>query len=48
MTSDDADSSKPAPDVFEVSLKKMKLEPSEAVAVGDTRFDAELMTFDVP
>ena len=41
ITSDDADSSKPAPDVFEASLKKMKLEPAEAVAVGDTRFDAE-------
>jgi HAD superfamily hydrolase (TIGR01509 family) len=41
VTSDDADSSKPAPDVFEVSLKKLRVDPSRAVAVGDTRFDAE-------
>lgn len=41
VTSDDADSSKPAPDIFEASLKKLKVEPAEAICVGDTRFDAE-------
>jgi len=41
VTSDDADSSKPAPDIFEASLKKLKVDQSRAVAVGDTRFDAE-------
>jgi HAD superfamily hydrolase (TIGR01549 family) len=41
VTSDDADSSKPAPDVFEAALKKLKVAPEEAMAVGDTRFDAE-------
>ncbi len=41
ITSDDADSSKPAPDVFAASLKKMKIAPEEGMVVGDTRFDAE-------
>ncbi len=41
ITSDDADSSKPAPDVFEAALKKLKVGPAQAIAVGDTRFDAE-------
>jgi len=38
---DDADESKPAPDVFEASLEGLKLPPSAAIAVGDTRFDVE-------
>ncbi len=41
ITSDDADSSKPAPDVFEATLKKLKVAPEQAIAIGDTRFDAE-------
>lgn len=41
-TADDADESKPAPDIFEASLKKLKLNsPNEAVVIGDTRFDVE-------
>jgi HAD superfamily hydrolase (TIGR01509 family) len=35
----DVKDSKPAPDVFAVALKKLGLEPSEAVAVGDTPYD---------
>jgi HAD superfamily hydrolase (TIGR01509 family) len=41
ITADDADSSKPAPDVFEASLKKLEVAALHAVVVGDTRFDAE-------
>ncbi|HET9598646.1 MAG TPA: HAD family hydrolase [Anaeromyxobacteraceae bacterium] len=40
-TSDDADRSKPFPDVFEACLDRLGLEPGEAVAVGDSPFDAE-------
>jgi HAD superfamily hydrolase (TIGR01549 family) len=39
--SDDAEESKPAPDIFEVVLKKLKIECADAVAIGDTPFDAE-------
>ena len=39
--SDDAEQSKPAPDIFQVALKKLGVEGSEAVAVGDTPYDAE-------
>ena len=39
---DDADNSKPAPDIFAASLKKLGgISPADAVAVGDTRFDIE-------
>src|SRR5690349_11916444 len=38
--SDDAERSKPAPDIFQVALKKLSVESSEAVAVGDTPYDA--------
>src|SRR4030095_1850811 len=39
---DDADRSKPAPDIFAVSLKKLgDISPADAVTVGDTRFDIE-------
>src|SRR5581483_12036660 len=41
VTSDDADASKPAPDVFEAAVDKLKVEHAEAIAVGDTKFDAE-------
>ena len=40
-TSDDADQSKPHPDIFAVALERLKLRPDEAIAVGDTRWDAE-------
>jgi HAD superfamily hydrolase (TIGR01549 family) len=39
-SSDDVEESKPAPDIFEVVLKKLKLEGGDAVAIGDTPYDA--------
>ena len=39
-SSDDVEESKPAPDIFEVVLKKLKIEGSDAVAIGDTPYDA--------
>ena len=39
-SSDDVEESKPAPDIFEVALKKLKIEGSDAVAIGDTPYDA--------
>jgi HAD superfamily hydrolase (TIGR01549 family) len=42
VSGDDADSSKPAPDIFAASLKKLgDISPAEAMTVGDTRFDVE-------
>ena len=38
---DDIETSKPAPDVFEVALGRSGVRPEEAVAVGDTRWDGE-------
>ena len=39
---DDADSSKPAPDIFTASLEKLgDISPVDAMTVGDTRFDIE-------
>ena len=40
-TADDADKSKPAPDVFEATLEALQLSANAAIAVGDTRFDVE-------
>lgn len=40
-TSDDADSSKPAPDTVEMALKKLDLPATEVIMIGDTRFDIE-------
>ena len=39
--SDNVEESKPAPDVFEAVLKKLNLKGADAVAVGDTPYDAE-------
>ena len=39
--SDDVKESKPAPDIFELVLKKLRIEGAEAVAIGDTPYDAE-------
>jgi HAD superfamily hydrolase (TIGR01509 family) len=42
VSGDDADNSKPAPDIFAASLKKLgDIPPADAVTVGDTRFDIE-------
>jgi HAD superfamily hydrolase (TIGR01549 family) len=40
-SSDDVEESKPAPDIFEIVLKKLKIESAGAVAIGDTPYDAE-------
>jgi phosphoglycolate phosphatase-like HAD superfamily hydrolase len=39
-SSEDANRSKPAPDIFLVPLKKLGIEGPEAVAIGDTPYDA--------
>lgn len=40
-TADDAKRSKPHPDIFEATLKKLGLPPSKVLALGDTPYDAE-------
>jgi phosphoglycolate phosphatase-like HAD superfamily hydrolase len=40
-SSEDAEHSKPAPDIFQVALTKLCIEGPEAVAIGDTPYDAE-------
>jgi HAD superfamily hydrolase (TIGR01549 family) len=40
-SSDDVDESKPAPDIFNIVLKKLKIDGADAVAIGDTPYDAE-------
>ena len=40
-SSEDAEESKPAPDIFEIVLKKLGMEGSDAVAIGDSPYDAE-------
>ena len=39
-SSDDVEESKPAPDIFEAVLKKLGIGGDEAVAIGDTPYDA--------
>jgi len=40
-SSDDVAESKPEPDIFEVVLKKLKIDGGDAVAIGDSPYDAE-------
>jgi HAD superfamily hydrolase (TIGR01509 family) len=40
-TGDDAEESKPAPDIVSASLKKSQTAPADAVMVGDTKYDVE-------
>jgi HAD superfamily hydrolase (TIGR01549 family) len=41
-TADDADKSKPAPDIFQAALEKLtNVSAAEGLVVGDTRFDLE-------
>lgn len=41
-SADDADHSKPYPDIFQVALKRLHpIRPAEAVVVGDSPYDAE-------
>jgi HAD superfamily hydrolase (TIGR01509 family) len=39
-SSDDAKESKPNPDIFAAALKKIKLQAKQALALGDTPYDA--------
>lgn len=41
ISADDVEQSKPAPDVFQVALKASGVVGSDAIAVGDTPYDAE-------
>lgn len=41
VSSEDVDESKPEPDVFQAVLKKLAIEGGDAVAIGDTPYDAE-------
>ena len=44
-SADDAEESKPEPDIFLAALRKLKtVKPDEAVIVGDTAYDAEAAT----
>jgi phosphoglycolate phosphatase-like HAD superfamily hydrolase len=40
-TSSDANNSKPAPDIFAAALEKAGVGAREAIALGDTPYDAE-------
>lgn len=40
-SADDAERSKPHPDIFEATLKKLGLPSSKVLALGDTPYDAE-------
>ncbi|GAC1330499.1 MAG: HAD family hydrolase [Beijerinckiaceae bacterium] len=43
-SSDDAERSKPHPDIFEAALKRLRLPAAEAMVVGDSPYDAEAAT----
>jgi phosphoglycolate phosphatase-like HAD superfamily hydrolase len=40
-SSEDAEESKPPPDIFEIVLKNLGLEGKDAVAIGDSPYDAK-------
>jgi HAD superfamily hydrolase (TIGR01509 family) len=40
-SADDAESSKPDPDIIEAALKRLKLPPAQVLMVGDTPYDIE-------
>lgn len=40
-TSSDAEASKPAPDIVEVALNKLKMQPNQVVMIGDTPYDLQ-------
>ena len=40
-TADDAEETKPAPDIFQVSVKKLQIESADAIALGDTPWDIQ-------
>jgi HAD superfamily hydrolase (TIGR01549 family) len=42
VSSDNANKSKPFPDIFQVALEKLnKIDPATVIVIGDTRYDAE-------
>jgi HAD superfamily hydrolase (TIGR01509 family) len=41
VTSDDADESKPAPDLVAAATRKLRVSPAQCVMLGDTPYDAE-------
>jgi HAD superfamily hydrolase (TIGR01509 family) len=41
VSSEDVEQSKPAPDIFAAVLKKLAIQGRDAVAIGDTPYDAE-------
>ena len=41
VSSEDVEQSKPAPDIFEAVLHKLAIQGCDAVAIGDTPYDAE-------
>lgn len=43
-TSDDADKSKPDPDIIQVALEKIELPANEVIMIGDTPYDIEAAT----
>ena len=40
-SSSDAETSKPAPDIFEAALRKLGLSSADVIAIGDTPYDAQ-------
>lgn len=40
-TSSDAEASKPAPDIVEAALGKLKMQPNQVVMIGDTPYDLQ-------
>jgi HAD superfamily hydrolase (TIGR01549 family) len=43
-SSDDVEKSKPCPDVFNVALNQLEIDPENVAVVGDTPYDAEAAT----
>ncbi|BBQ02468.1 phosphoglycolate phosphatase (plasmid) [Burkholderia sp. SFA1] len=44
VPSEDVRTSKPAPDAFEVAILKLGVPPAEAIAIGDSPYDAQAAT----
>ncbi|KXV10680.1 HAD family hydrolase [Caballeronia megalochromosomata] len=44
VSSEDVQTSKPAPDAFEVAIHKLRVPPSDAIAIGDSPYDAQAAT----
>jgi phosphoglycolate phosphatase-like HAD superfamily hydrolase len=40
-TSSDAEASKPEPDIVEAALRKLQMEPSQVLMIGDTPYDIQ-------